>query len=60
MGDHPQGVHSRENGNLIRLDPRVKPEDDAFLEDPRIKSEDDAFLGLGSSLRMGSDLLFNG
>ena len=32
--------HSRGNGNLIRLDPRVKPEDDAIF----FLGEDDAFL----------------
>ena len=43
--------HSRENGNLIRLDPRVKPEDDAFggSWDKRIGGpEDDAFGEFGA------------
>ncbi len=31
MGILPVGRHSRSNGNLIQLDPRVKPEDDAVL-----------------------------
>ena len=43
--------HSPENGNLIRLDPRVKPEDDAFggSWDKRIGGpEDDAFGEFGA------------